>query len=133
MKMLTIKNVLKLFAGVVCASAFSCQAFAGDIELTGTYGSYLQAGCSWSLASSNNYGPTQGVPNGATTNGVQVDISYLLCGGNSAPLAVKYVQTSYVFIYPNPNNRTQITGQSCGISPGQASVVGSCASHRVYN
>jgi hypothetical protein len=132
MKMLKIKNVLKLSAGVLFASAFACQAYAGDIALAGTYGNYLQAGCSWTLASSNNYGPTQGVPNGATTNGVQVDIHYLLCGGNTAPQAVKVVQTNYTFIYPNPKNRTQ-TSQSCGINSAQATAVGNCTNHRVYN
>ncbi len=132
MRTLKIKNVLKYSVGAVLASAFACQAFAADIELTGTYGNYLQAGCGWTLSSSNNYGPTSGVPYGATTNGTQVDVHYLLCSGSSGPQAVKVVQTNYVFIYPNHNNRIQST-QSCSISSGQANAVGTCPSHRVYN
>jgi hypothetical protein len=131
MKMLTIKNMLKLSLVAVFTTAFASQVFAEDIELTGTYGNYLKAGCSWSLASSNNYGPPS-VPSGATTNGVQVDISYLLCDGNSAPKAVKVVQINYTYVSPNPTNRT-VTSQSCGINQGVASVVGTCASHRVYH
>lgn len=131
MKMLKIINVLKFSLLAVSMTALTSQAFAEDIELTGTYGNYLKPGCSWFLASSNNYGPSF-VPPGATANGVQVDVNYLVCNGNSAPNAVKVIQTNYTYVSPNSNNRT-ITSQSCTFSKGVAQVSGDCLNHRVYN
>lgn len=130
MNMLTIKNAFKLAAGVVSALTFSSQALAVDIELTGSYGNYLQAGCGWSLTSSNNYGPNN-VPSGATTNAVTVDVYYLNCSGSSGPQAVKVIETRYTYTVPYWSSRIQ-TGQSCSLSAAQASVVGTCESHRVY-
>lgn len=132
MKMLTIKNVLQLAAGVISAFALSSQAFAGDIALSGTYGNYMQSDCNWSFASSNTYGPTSGVPNGATTNGVQVTIHYLLCSGNPAPQAVKTEVVNFTFTVPYWNIRNE-TSRSCNISAAQASAVGNCVDHRIYN
>lgn len=131
MKMLKSKNVLKLSMSVIFASAFACQAFAGDIALTGSYGNYLQPGCGWVVGSSNSYGPTN-VPSGSTTNFVTVDTTYLICGTNTAPQAVKAVVTNYEYTVPNFNTKRQ-TGQTCSINPAQASAVGTCASYRVYN
>lgn len=130
MKVLTIKNVLKLTAGLVAASAFTSQAFAEDIALAGSYGNYMKPGCGWVLGSSNNYGPNN-VPNGATTNGVTVDIYYLNCSGSSGPQAVRAVQTNYTYTVPYWQYRTQ-TSQTCSISSAQATAVGTCASYRVY-
>lgn len=130
MKML-MKNVLKFSAGILCASVLASQAFAEDIALAGSYGNYLKAGCGWSLSSSNYYGPTSGVPYGATTNGVKVDIYYLQCSGNSAPQAVKVNQSNITFIYPNIYGGW-VTSQSCSMNPGQASVQGDCTNYRVY-
>ncbi len=132
MKMLTIKNAVKLVAGIISACAISSQAFAADIALTGSYGNYLQPGCGWVFGSSNNYGPTSGVPVGATTNGVNVTIHYLNCSGATGPQAVKVVVTNYTYTVPYWDSRIQ-TGQTCSINSGQATAVGTCDSYRVYN
>jgi hypothetical protein len=131
MKVLTIKNLLKLAASVVAATVFSAQAFAGDIALTGTYGNYMQPGCGWVFGSSNNYGPNN-VPSGATTNGVNVTTHYLNCAGATGPQAVKVVVTHYTFTVPYWDSRIQ-TGQTCSINSAQATAVGNCDSYRVYN
>jgi hypothetical protein len=132
MKVQTIKNMFKFAIGAGFATAVASQAYAGDIALAGSYGTYMQPGCGWVFASSNNYGPTSGVPIGATTNGVNVTIHYLTCSGNPAPQAVKVVATNFTFVYPNWDIRYQ-TSQTCNISAGVASVTGTCESHRVYN
>lgn len=132
MKVQATKNILKFSLATLFATAFASQAHAGDIALAGSYGNYMQPGCGWVFASSNNYGPTSGVPIGATTNGVNVTIHYLICSGNSAPQAVKVVATNFTFVYPDWNVRYQ-TSQTCSINAGVASVVGTCQSHRVYN
>jgi hypothetical protein len=130
MKMLTTKNIVKLTAGIISLVAFSSHAMAEDIALAGSYGSYMKPGCGWVLGSSNNYGPNN-VPNGATTNGVTVDIYYLNCSGSSGPQAVKVVQTNYTYTVPYWQYRTQ-TSQSCSLSSAQATAEGNCTSHRVY-
>ncbi len=132
MKMLTIKRVLKFATGVIAAAAFSSPAFAGDIALAGSYGSYMQPGCGWVFGSSNNYGPTSGVPVGATTNGVNVTTHYLNCSGATGPQAVKVVVTYYTYTVPYWDSRIQ-TGQTCSINSAQATAVGDCDSYRVYN
>lgn len=126
-----IKNVLKVSAGILCASVFASQAFAEDIALAGSYGNYMKAGCGWSLNSSNYYGPTSGVPNGATTNGVKVDLYYLLCSGNGAPQAVKVIQSNITYVYPNIAGGW-VTSQSCSMNSGQATAQGDCVNYRVY-
>ncbi|MEN0037425.1 MAG: hypothetical protein AAGC78_10160 [Cellvibrio sp.] len=131
MKMLTIKNVVKLATGVISALVFSAQAFAGDIALSGSYGNYMQSDCAWNLSSSNTYGPNN-VPSGATTNGVQVTIHYLMCAGNPAPQAVKTEVVNFTFTVPYWNIRTE-TSRSCSLSSAQATAVGNCVDHRVYN
>lgn len=132
MKMFTVKNVLKLTTGVIAACVLSSQAFAADIALKGTYGNYLQPGCSWNFTSSNTYGPTSGVPNGARTNGVQVTIHQLLCNGNPAPQVVKVDVVHFTFTMPYWNIRSE-TSRTCHLSAAQALFEGDCVNHRIYN
>ena len=114
------KKLLNGILAITLIATVSSGALAEDIEIAGTYGSYLKPDCRW--VSNNEYN-TGG---GGTV--ITVRTLFLTCAAEPPyiPEAVKTEISHY-------RNGVYIPeGSSCSISSAMAMVEGSCAGYRVF-